>query len=222
MAKIVDKIREAHARGETTTSFEFFPAKTEKAQANLLSRIESMAFTLKPTFITLTWRAVFKDERLWLDIGSTVQRWGIDVLLHLTCHLPPVQLKRILKQAKEAGIRNILALRGDPPHGAARWKPCRGGGFKNAVQLVKLIREEHGDYFCIAVAGYPEVHTAAWNSALLPPSEKCRRLDLEHLLAKVDAGADFVMTQFFFDERHFLQFVKNCHEIGIDCPILPG
>ena len=105
MSKIIDKIHETLQRGETVTSFEFFPAKTEKGVDNLLSRVEGMAFTLKPTFVTLTWRSQFTDERLWLRIGSTVQSWGVDVLLHLTCHLPRDQLRRVLANARAAGIR---------------------------------------------------------------------------------------------------------------------
>ncbi len=87
-----------------------------------------MNFELEPTFVTLTWRSAFKDEGLWLKIGGLVQReFGIDVLLHLTCHLPVEDLKRILNNAKAAGIQNILALRGDPPIGAEKWKPVKGG-----------------------------------------------------------------------------------------------
>lgn len=82
------------------------------------------------------------------------------------------------------------------------------GGFRNAIDLVKLIREEHGDYFCVAVAGYPEVHNEAWNSSCLPPSEQAAKLDLERLKQKVDAGADFVLTQFVYDAKLFLKFEK--------------
>ena len=154
--KIIEKINQAHAAGQITTSFEFFPAKTDAGVANLLVRAADMYSDLNPTFITLTWRSAFKDERLWLKIGAALQRQGIDVLLHLTCHLPKKDLRRVVANAREAGIQNILALRGDPPIGQEHWRP-REGGLKNAVELVRLIREDHGDYFCIAVAGYPEV-----------------------------------------------------------------
>ncbi len=104
-----------------------------------------------------------QDEALWLKIGSTVQqKFGVDVMLHLTCHLPVAHIRRVLANARAAGIRNILAIRGDPPPGA-RFRPVPGG-LRYAVELVRLIREEHGSYFCIAVAGYPEVHISAWNS----------------------------------------------------------
>ena len=100
---------------------------------------------------------------MWLKIGSTVQhKCGVEVMLHLTCHLPVSQIKRMLCVARAAGIRNVLAVRGDPPPGA-RFRPVPGG-LRYAVELVRLIREEHGSFFCVAVAGYPEVHISAWNS----------------------------------------------------------
>lgn len=183
------------------------PPQTSRGVNNLLRRIEEMNTALQPTFVTVTWRSAFKvrrwlpprpcagvgsqwllirapqDENLWLRIGTRVQRdIGVDVLLHLTCHLPVSDLKRILRRVREAGLKNILALRGDPPIGQERvreasemppggwhvwrassrlcvrccchnqWRPV-AGGLSNAVDLVRLIREEHGDYFCVAVAG---------------------------------------------------------------------
>ena len=200
------------------------PQQTEEGVGNLLSRIEDMAYRLQPTFVTLTWRSAFKDEALWLKIGATVQReFGVDILMHLTCHLPRADLVRILQNARDAGIRNILALRGDPPIGEDKWQPAPGA-FSHAVELVRLIRELHGDYFCVAVAAYPEVHTECWNNPDLPPSEQSLAQDLAHLKEKVDAGADFVITQFFYDVDKFLAFAAKCRESGIPAtvPILPG
>eukprot|EP00939_MAST-03C_sp_MAST-3C-sp1_P001485 g1485.t1 len=220
--KIVDKINEKKRNGQISTSFEFFPAKTEKGTNNLLSRIHNMHARLQPTFVTLTWRSAFKDENLWIKIGSTIQNeFNVEVLMHLTCHLPIVDLKRILENCKKAGLRNILALRGDPPIGEERWKR-RDGCLNNAVELVQLIRKEHGDYFCIAVAGYPESHIETWNSPHLPPSAQCRALDIDRLKMKIDAGADFVISQFFFDVSIFLQYRNSCQACGLGCPILPG
>ena len=172
--------------------------------------------------MTLTWRSAFKDESLWIRIGKTIQNeFEIECLMHLTCHLPVSDLKRVLRNCREAGLRNILALRGDPPIGQERWKK-RDGCLNNAMELVKLIRQEHGDYFCVAVAGYPESHIETWNSPHLPPSEQCRTLDVSRLKSKIDAGADFIITQFFFDVKMYLVYRKRCHKIGIDVPILPG
>lgn len=225
MGKIIDSILTTYQSQETTrptVSFEFFPAKTHDGVFNLLNRVEEMGFSLQPTFVTLTWRSAFKDEKLWLRIGAHIQKeFQLDVLLHLTCHLPKETLKEILNNARAAGIRNILALRGDPPIGAERWKPIPNG-LNNAVDLIKLIREEHGDYFCVACAGYAEVHTESWNHPDLPPSNESRLLDLERLKMKQDAGADFIITQFFFDVDIMLQWVKDCREMGITIPILPG
>lgn len=178
---------------------------------------------LRPTFVSLTWRSSFKTEDVWLKIGSSVQRQlGIQVLLHLTCHLPQEDLKRILGRAKELGLQNILVLRGDAHiRSSRRWRPCKGG-FKNAVELVRLIRKEHGDYFCVAVAGYPEVHLDSWNCADLPPSDQARLQDLRYLKQKVDAGADFVMTQFCFESELFERFQTECAAEGITVPIIPA
>jgi methylenetetrahydrofolate reductase (NADPH) len=219
--KIIDKILQTYADGGTTVSFEYFPAKTEAGVSNLLNRISDMNAKLQPTFVTLTWRSAFKNENLWLKIGKEIQTYGLDVLLHLTCHLPKEDLKRVLRNAREAGIQNILALRGDPPIGEDKWKPCEGG-FRNAIELVKLIREEHGDYFCVAIACYPEVHTDGWNSSHLPPSEKTQIDDLQRLKEKVDAGADFMISQFFFDVENYICYIKKCRTVGISIPILPG
>jgi len=199
-----------------------------------------MGEALQPTFITLTWRSSFKNEDVWLKIGSIVQKQlGIVVLLHLTCHLPREDLVRVLQNARKAGIRNILALRGDAAHftsgtsttGSTNaqanssqhtgWRAVTNG-FKNAIELVHLIRAEHGDYFCVGVAGYPEVHTSSWNSPYLPPSDQAREQDLIRLKDKVDAGADFIITQFFYDSDVFLKFRERCIEKGISVPIIPG
>ncbi|RHY89364.1 hypothetical protein DYB35_007802 [Aphanomyces astaci] len=222
MGKIIDRLTELEKTGSPSVSFEFFPAKTEDGVFNLLNRVEEMGFQLQPTFVTLTWRSAFKDEKLWLKIGSHIQNeFKIDVLMHLTCHLPREQLREILKNVRAAGIRNILALRGDPPIGSERWKAIPGG-FQNAVELIRFIREEHGDWFCIAAAGYAEVHTEAWNNPNLPPSDQARRVDMLRLKEKQDAGADFIITQFFFDVDKLLQWIRDCRQVGITIPILPG
>ncbi|RLN86281.1 hypothetical protein BBJ28_00021425 [Nothophytophthora sp. Chile5] len=225
MGKIIDSVLSAYRApedGRPTISFEFFPAKTNAGVFNLLTRVEEMGLALQPTFVTLTWRSAFTDEQLWLRIGAHIQNeFQLDVLLHLTCHLPTQQLKQILHKARAAGIRNILALRGDPPIGADRWTPVEGG-LSNAVDLIRLIRQEHGDYFCVACAGYAEVHTEAWNHPELPPSNEARALDLQRLRAKQDAGADFIITQFFFDVDNMIQWIADCKAAGISIPILPG
>ncbi len=134
--------------------------------------------------------------------------------MHLTCtNLKVDEIKVILNHAKEVGIQNILALRGDPPRGAIAWESTPGG-CDHAIDLIKLIRKEHGDYFGIAVAGFPEGH---------PQSRGEDASDeMLFLKEKIDAGADFILTQFFYDTEVFLTFQKNCKAMGIHCPIVPG
>merc|ERR1719498_1548994 len=167
---------------------------------------------------------------MWVDVtwgagGSTADKTkeicvnalkfhGLDVMMHLTCtNMPKEKLREALQQCKEAGICNILALRGDPAAGinAGDFQQVEGG-FKYATDLVKYIRQEFGDYFCIGVAGYPEVHLES----------SSREEDLKYMKMKVDAGADLIVTQLFYDNQEFLGFVKSCREMGITVPILPG
>lgn len=116
-----------------------------------------------------------------------------------------------LKKCVKYGVRNILALRGDPPKGEERWTAVEGG-FKNAADLVRYIRKSYGDHFCICVAGYPETHLEAENP------EK----DLEYLKQKIEAGSDLIITQLFYDTQKFFDFVQRCRNIGITVPIIPG
>lgn len=151
-----------------------------------------------------------------------------------------------LEGCKKVGIRNIVALRGDPPAGQAAWEAVEGG-FSCALDLVKFIRAEHGDFFCLSVAGYPEGHpskmTVVTDLSSLTPSElgRCSKLvneqgveetyvcldsdyekELDYLKQKVDAGADCIITQLFFDVNVFLSFVQQCRKKGITVPIIPG
>jgi methylenetetrahydrofolate reductase (NADPH) len=222
MPKITEILAATKAAGTSAVSFEFFPAKNEEGIYNLLHRIEKMSMELKPAYIALTWKATFKDEQLSMTIATTIQQqFGVDVLLHLTCHLPKSDLQRIVRKARESGIKNILALRGDPPAGQSKWKTVRGG-FSNAVELVRMIREEHGDFFCVGVAGYPEVHLENWNSPDLPPSTQATRRDLERLKEKQDCGADFVITQFCYDCKVERDWLKRARAAGVAIPVIAG
>jgi methylenetetrahydrofolate reductase (NADPH) len=139
-------------------------------------------------------------------------------MMHLTCtNMPKDELKKALDTCKENGICNILALRGDPPGHLEQgdksegFKQCEGG-FAYATDLVKYIRSEFGDYFCVAVAGYPEGHLEATSFDD----------DMKHLKEKVDAGSDLIVTQLFYDNASFLEYVDKCRKMGITIPILPG
>ena len=136
----------------------------------------------------------------------------MDVLMHFTCsYMTREKVIESLDRAKELGIKNILALRGDPPRGATDWVHNENG-FNYASDLVRFIKEQYGDTFCIGVAGYPEVHLQATS----------REDDIRYLKEKVDAGADFVITQLFFDNQIFFDWVRDCRLAGIECEIIPG
>jgi len=209
-------------------SFEFFPPKTEAGLDNLFTRIDRMSTRLDPLFVDVTWGESGSTSARSMAVASHAQHYcGVDVLLHLTCTGMSVdQLEAVLRQAKSHGIQNILALRGDPPRekssrgkGGRHWEPgdVSGGECPRAIDLVKLIRKLHGDYFCIAVAGHPEGH----------PSSNSVEEEMEHLRDKIDmdgdgGGADFIITQFFYDAKVFIHYVKCVRAAGITCPILPG
>eukprot|EP00750_Incisomonas_marina_P001497 INCI11287.1.p1 GENE.INCI11287.1~~INCI11287.1.p1 ORF type:complete len:850 (-),score=111.51 INCI11287.1:404-2953(-) len=233
--KISDILLHAKATGKATVSFEFFPATTPAGNQSLLQQIERVGYELRPSFVSLTWSAAFNDEEEWINLGEVIQkRWGISVLMHLTCHKPADELGKLLDRLRSRGLRNVLALRGDIPanarccnsessHGTAAWNSHKKKGcFTYAVELVEFIRRRHGNYFCIAVGGYPETHPGCWNNTFLPPSEQARALDLKHLKQKVDAGADFIISQFVYDPERFLSWRLACRDIGITEPIVAG
>lgn len=197
---------------EVFWSFEYFPPKTEPGVTNLYQRFESMSL-LNPLFIDVTWGAGGRTSDLTTELCVNAKKFcSLDTQMHLTCtNMPKDKIDQALKDCKENGIRNILALRGDPPVGEKKWTAVEGG-FHFASDLVKYIREQYGDYFSIAVAGYPEKH----------PDSTDYDEDLKHLKYKMDCGADIIITQLFYDVDIFLKFVKDCREIGITAPILPG
>lgn len=215
MSKIIDLIHKHQKEHEKDKkpffSFEYFPPKTDAGVDNLYERLDRMKL-VNPLWIDVTWGAGGSTSELTLEICTNSQRLvGLETMMHMTCtNMPRDKLKEGLQKARDAGIRNILALRGDPPRGE-EWKQIEGG-FGHAVDLVKFIRAEHGDYFGICVAGYPEAHVDATSY----------EEDLRYLKQKVDAGADLIITQLFYDTNIFLKFVQDCRALGITCPIIPG
>lgn len=197
-------------------SFEFFPPKTEPGLDNLLTRIDRMARRLDPLFIDVTWGSEGSTSARTMSVASHSQRYfGVDVLMHLTTTgMTRESLVSILNQAKACGVHNILALRGDPPRGKRSWgrDDVSGGYCDRAIDLVRLIREVHGDYFGIAIAGHPEGHPSSWSL----------EDEMRHLKEKLDAGADFIISQFFYSVPAFVEYVKLCRSHGITCPIMPG
>lgn len=203
-----------HFPPEWYYSFEFFPPKTEAGLDNLLTRIDRMSTRLDPLFIDVTFS--YQTAARSMAVAAHAQKFcGVDVLLHLTCTgMTKDFLAVLLQQAKLHGIQNLLCLRGDPPRGKSSWEKddISGGECDRAIDLVRFIRELYGDYFCIAVAGHPEGH----------PSSHSLFDEISHLKDKIDAGGDFIITQFFYDTEVYLDFVKRCRENDILAPILPG
>ncbi|KAI9818362.1 MAG: hypothetical protein M1826_001384 [Phylliscum demangeonii] len=226
MEKITDKIA-ALPQDAKWLSLEFFPPKTATGASNLRTRLERMAGGLRPLFVTVTWGAGGSTANKSLELAEICQRQlGITTCLHLTCtNMRKSLVDQTLERAKMLGIRNILALRGDPPRNDEYRRemvpPDDEADFVWAIDLVRYIRQCHGNYFCIGVAGYPEGHASESY-----PQRQSANDDLPYLVEKVKAGADFVLTQLFFDVDAFAAFerlLKN-HPSGVfkDVPIIPG
>jgi methylenetetrahydrofolate reductase (NADPH) len=194
-----------------TLSFELFPPKTQKGEISLYQNVEKlMAF--EPAFITCTYGAGGSTQSKTLEIVSEVKkRFNVPVASHLTVVGRTVEeLQQYLTDAQSQNVEFIVALRGDPPAGETEFKKT-AGGLSYANELVELINAEFNN-FDVIVAGYPEKHREA-------PSLK---IDLENLKRKVDAGADAIVTQLFYDNDDFFRFRDACVARGIDIPIIPG
>lgn len=215
-------IRELYdARHGPSLSLEFFPPKTESGKTNLLERMERMS-ALDPLFITVTWGAGGTTADKSLELASIAQRTlNVPVCMHLTCTNTDREIiDDALQKCKQAGIRNILALRGDRPVGED-WADSQtdDSEFKYAVDLVTYIKSNYGTDFCIGVAAYPEGHCEGEAEG----NEQTPLKDLPYLKEKVDAGADFVITQLFYDVEKFLSFEALFRErISTEIPLIPG
>ncbi|EAQ90564.1 hypothetical protein CHGG_02499 [Chaetomium globosum CBS 148.51] len=227
MDKITDKIAALPA-GQDYFSLEFFPPKTAMGFSNLRSRLDRMARALRPLFVNVTWGAGGSTATKSLELAEICQReLGLTTCLHLTCtNMSRRLIDKALDDAKALGIRNILALRGDPPRRAEyrdanEPEPEEEEEFSWAVDLVRYIRKTHGDYFCIGVAAYPEGHADESH-----PLGQSLEHDLPYLVEKTQAGADFIMTQLFFDVEAYNHFEKTLreHPSGAfkNITILPG
>lgn len=219
--KVIDKIKAAEAENKTVFSFEFFPPKTDDGVENLFERMERMV-AHGPSFCDITWGAGGSTADLTLEIANRMQNIVcVESMMHLTCtNMPVEKIDHALETIKSNGLQNVLALRGDPPHGQDKFVQVEGG-FACALDLVNHIREKYGDYFGITVAGYPEAHPEVIGENGLATPEAYAS-DLAYLKRKVDAGADLIVTQLFYDTDVFLKFVNDCRQIGINCPIVPG
>ncbi len=205
-------IRDLLASREPSISFEFFPPKTDEAAIQLQATIGELR-ALHPTFISVTWGAGGSTRDKTIDIVSRIkQDTGIEAMAHLTCvGSSREDLAGILDRLTSAGITNVLALRGDPPKGETTFQPVEGG-LRHGSELVEFIRARHGFNVCLGGAAYPECHAESADP----------ETDLQNLKTKVDAGADFLITQLFYDNQHYWKFVERARSVGIQVPIIPG
>jgi len=198
------------AGGDPVFSFEFFPPKTEEGERNLFDALEALR-ALEPAFVSVTWGAGGSTREKTIAIVSRIRAdHGLEAMAHFTCVGATVEdLHAALRQMREAGIDNVLALRGDPPRGEERFTAVEGG-LSYASELTGLVAGAYD--FCLVGACYPEVH----------PEAPDRASDLANLRAKVDAGARVLITQLFFDNEAYFSFVAEARAAGIEVPIVPG
>jgi len=201
----------AEAAGDIEVSFEFFPPKTEKMEEALWAAIRRLE-PLRPRFVSVTYGAGGSTrERTHATVTRLVKETALVPAAHLTCvQATKAEVDEVARGYLDTGVRHIVALRGDPTTGAGTRYSPHPGGYANAADLVAGLKRI-GD-FDISVAGYPEKH----------PDSPSPAADLANLKAKVEAGASRVITQFFFDNAHYLRFLEAARAQGIWAPIIPG
>jgi len=205
------RIADMFDRGDPVVSFEFFPPKTDDGIESLYHTVESLK-ACRPSFVSVTYGAGGSTRDRTLELVARIKReLGIEAMAHLTCvGSTRDEIRTILKRLCDAGIQNVLALRGDPPQGETEFRQVEGG-FAHASELVAFIRDE-GLPLCVGAACYPEKHV---ESADLD-------VDLEHVVHKVAQGVDFLVSQLFFDNDDYFAFTRRARSAGIDVPIVPG
>jgi methylenetetrahydrofolate reductase (NADPH) len=206
------RIDERLASGAPSFSFEFFPPRTDEGERNLEQALDELS-RLDPTFVSVTYGAggTSTQKHKTIDIVTRAKaQHGLEAMAHFTCVGATVEeLRTTLDRMRDAGIENVLALRGDPPAGQEQWSPTEGG-LSYSRELIEMIRAEYD--FAIGAACFPEVHIHAASA----------ESDLRYCKEKVAAGARFLITQLFFDNDVYWDFVARAREAGIDVPIVPG
>jgi methylenetetrahydrofolate reductase (NADPH) len=204
------KLADLYAQPGLTLSVEFFPPKTDKGEEALFGEIELIK-SLRPAFCSVTYGAGGSTREKTVDLVDRIHRQcGLETMCHLTVvgHSKD-DARGVLKRLREKGLENVLALGGDPPQGMADWQP-HPDGFQHAVELVR--EAISFGCFSVAVAGFPEIH----------PRAKSRASDLRYLKEKVDAGAQAIITQLFFDNDQYYRYVEDVRKLGIEVPVIPG
>jgi methylenetetrahydrofolate reductase (NADPH) len=211
--RITDLLRFARERGEPIFSFEFFPPKTDDGVRALFETVEALR-PLGPAYVSVTYGAGGSTRARTVELVKRFKRESeVEAMAHVTCvGASREEIAAVLDEVAEAGVQNVLALRGDPPRGQAAFTP-HPEGFRFASELVAFIRSQPERWrFCVGAAAYPEGHVETRDLAL----------DLRNLKVKVDAGADFLVTQLFFENAHYFRFVDRARAAGIGLPIIPG
>ncbi|QPJ66068.1 MAG: methylenetetrahydrofolate reductase [NAD(P)H] [Candidatus Nitrohelix vancouverensis] len=204
--KIIDILKQTHP----AFSFEFFPPKNDAGFETLYKTIEKLK-PLNPAYVSVTYGAGGSSRAQTVELVSRIKsEVGIESMAHLTCvgHSAE-EIRDVLELLESKGVENVLALRGDPPQGQTEFvKPTNG--FEYANELVGFIKKDFS--FCIGVAGYPEVH----------PECADAETDTEHLKNKITQGGEFIVTQLFFDNSYYFDYVKRLRSAGVTVPIIPG
>jgi methylenetetrahydrofolate reductase (NADPH) len=211
--RISDLLRFARERGEPLFSFEFYPPKTDEGERQLFETVEALR-PLGPAYVSVTYGAGGSTRGRTIEIVTRLKRdHEVEAMAHVTCvGSSRDEIAGVLDEVAAAGIQNVLALRGDPPRGETRFEP-HPEGFRYASELVAYIRSQRDRWrFCLGAAAYPEGHVETRDLAQ----------DLANLKTKVDAGADFLVTQLFFHNAHYFRFLERARAAGIQAPILPG
>lgn len=211
MESVERNIAKKFAAKRTVFSVEFFPPKTEEGARQIL-RTAAKLREARPDYVSITYGAGGSTRERTLEYGGLLADiFDFEVMPHLTCFgHSRAEIARILEKLAAGGFCNIMALRGDPPKGETSFAP-HPDGFKHASELIEHIRAAY-PHFGIGCAGYPEKHPEAPSLAA----------DIENLKRKIDCGADFVVTQLFYDNSHFFNFVEQCRAAGIEKPIIAG
>jgi methylenetetrahydrofolate reductase (NADPH) len=204
------KLADLYAQPGLTLSVEFFPPKTDKGEESLFGEIELIR-SLRPAFCSVTYGAGGSTREKTVDLVDRIHReCGLETMCHLTVvGQSKDDARGVLRRLQEKGLENVLALGGDPPQGMADWQP-HPEGFQHAVELVR--EAISFGCFSVAVAGFPEIH----------PRAQSRTSDLGYLKEKIDAGAQAIITQLFFDNDQYYRYVEDVRNLGIGVPIIPG
>lgn len=207
------KITEIFEKKEKTFSFEIFPPKTPEGDIKLIHETLKELSLLSPDFVSCTYGAAGGNKDKTLALVEHIQKaYDIPSMAHLTCisHTKD-EIHDIVKKIKTKGIQNILALRGDPPRDNPDLVPGIDN-YKHSSELITFLRQEYKDDFCLGVAGFPEMH----------PLSVTKEDDIKYLKNKIDCGADFIITQLFFDNQIYFDYVESVRKAGITKRIIPG